>query len=77
MNNLIIAKNYETFGDAGLTSNKVIYYKEDNMVKFRANITDNPYGESEVVTVKGGNNYEFIYDEPTNTLNIITDGMEL
>ena len=28
------------------------------MVKFRANITDNPYGESEVVTVKGGNNYE-------------------
>ena len=47
------------------------------MVKFRANITDNPYGESEVVTVKGGNNYEFIYDEPTNTLNIITNGMEL
>ena len=53
MNNLIIAKNYETFGDAGLTSNKVIYYKEDNMVKFRANITDNPFGESEVVTVGG------------------------
>lgn len=53
MNNLIIAKNYETFGDAGLTSNKVIYYKEDNMVKFRANITDNPFGESEVVTVSG------------------------
>lgn len=76
MNNLIIAQNYETFGEEGLTSNKVIYYKEDNMVKFRANITDNPYGDSEVVTVKGGNNYEFIYDEPTNTLNIITNGME-
>ena len=54
MNNLIIAQNYETFGDEGLTSNKVIYYKEDNMVKFRANITDDPYGESEVITVGGG-----------------------
>lgn len=77
MNNLIIAKNFETFGDEGLTSNKVIYYKEDNMVKFRANITDNPYGDSQVVTVGGGSNYEFIYDEETNTLNIITNGVEL
>lgn len=61
MNNLIIAKNYETFGDAGLTSNKVIYYKEDNMVKFRANITDDPFGESEVVTVGGVSGLEKVF----------------
>ena len=79
MNNLIIAKNYETFGDAGLTSNKVIYYKEDNMVKFRANITDNPFGESEVVTVGGIGGIEAIllgesthWDAPSELTSIRT-----
>ena len=66
MNNLIIAQNYETFGDEGLTSNKVIYYKEDNMVKFRANITDNPYGESEVVTI-GGSGIDAVLAGQTDT----------
>ena len=73
MNNLIIAKNYETFGEEGLTSNKVIYYKEDNMVKFRANITDNPYGESEVVTV-GGSSEVKDFDEQYLTLEALESG---
>lgn len=67
MNNLIIAQNYETFGEEGLTSNKVIYYKDDNMVKFRANITDNPFGESEVVTVGGSEDY-YSLDSATKVL---------
>ena len=75
MNNLIIAKNYETFGEEGLTSNKVIYYKEDNMVKFRANITDNPYGESEVVTVGGSdsNSLEKVFAGKSDTWNVPND----
>ena len=67
MNNLIIAQNYNTFGDEGLTSNKVIYYKDDNMVKFRANISDKPFGESEVVTVGGSESY-YTLDAATNVL---------
>lgn len=66
MNNLIIAQNYETFGEEGLTSNKVIYYKDDNMVKFRANITDDPFGESEVVTV-GGSGIDAVLTGQTDT----------
>lgn len=73
MNNLIIAQNYATYGEEGLTSNKVIYYKEDNMVKFRANITDDPFGESEVVTV-GGDTHEKTYEEQYLTFEALEDG---
>ena len=54
MNNLIIAQNYETFGDEGLTSNKVIYYQDGELVR-----------DLRPATL---NNVSGFYDEVTQTL---------
>lgn len=51
MNNLIIAQNYATYGEAGLKSNQIIYYKEDDFFKMRTNLADDPFAPSQVVTL--------------------------
>ena len=51
MNNLVIVNNYATYGEAGLKSNQIIYYKEDDYFKLRTNLSDDPFAPSEVVTL--------------------------
>lgn len=77
MNNLIVTNSIEEYGEENITSNQVIYYRDDDTVKFRANVSDDPFAVAELITISnngGKSNMEQIRLE-TEGSTITRDGV--